>query len=71
MADNAGDLRLPNTGLERMRGVLQREAAALVARSRTITPIEPQLVREGDDWFLDNPVPDPTRSTPSQEAKDG
>ena len=42
-----------------------------VARSRTITPIEPQLVREGDDWFLDNPVPDPTRSTPSQEAQDG
>jgi agmatinase len=29
---DAGDLRLPNTGLERMREVLQREAGALIAR---------------------------------------
>ncbi|MFN5156864.1 MAG: agmatinase [Betaproteobacteria bacterium] len=33
---DAGDLRLPNTGLERMREVLQREAAALVARHRML-----------------------------------
>lgn len=33
---DAGDLRLPNTGLERMREVLQREAAALLARHRML-----------------------------------
>ncbi len=31
-----GDLRLPNTGLERMREVLQREAAALIPRHRLL-----------------------------------
>ncbi len=33
---DAGDLRLPNTGLERMREVLQREAVALIARHRLL-----------------------------------
>jgi agmatinase len=33
---DAGDLRLPNTGLERMREVLQREAAGLIARHRML-----------------------------------
>lgn len=33
---DAGDLRLPNTGLERMRELLQREAAALIARHRML-----------------------------------
>jgi agmatinase len=33
---DVGDLRLPNTGLERMREVLQREAAALIPRHRML-----------------------------------
>jgi agmatinase len=33
---DVGDLRLPNTGLERMREVLQREAAGLIARHRML-----------------------------------
>jgi len=33
---DVGDLRLPNTGLERMREVLQQQAAALIARHRML-----------------------------------
>ncbi len=33
---DAGDLRLPNTSIERMRELLQREAAALIARHRML-----------------------------------
>lgn len=42
-----------------------------VARSRTITPIEPRLVQDGDDWFLDNPIPESAQRGSSQEARDG